>query len=92
MNENLDLTQILKDCPKGTKLYSPIFGEVKFEEIDCSISSPVRVIDNAGQLDAFKKDGKYYGYKNAECMLFPSKDNRDWSTFIIEQPKPEPKF
>ena len=26
MNENLNLTEILKDCPKGTKLYSPLFG------------------------------------------------------------------
>ncbi len=34
MNENLNLVEILKDCPKGTKLYSPIFGEVKFEEIN----------------------------------------------------------
>ena len=33
MNENIDLTQILKDCPKGTKLYSLIFGEVNFEKI-----------------------------------------------------------
>ena len=32
MNENIDLTKILKNCPKGTKLYSTIFGEVKFVE------------------------------------------------------------
>ena len=31
MNENLDLTKILKGCPKGTKFYSPIYGEVRFE-------------------------------------------------------------
>ena len=34
MNEKIDLTQILKDCTKGTKLYSSVFGEVKFVEID----------------------------------------------------------
>ena len=33
MNENIDLTKIVKDCPKGTKLYSPISGEVYFKEI-----------------------------------------------------------
>ena len=33
MNENIDLTKILKDCPKGTKFYSPICGEVDFKEI-----------------------------------------------------------
>ena len=30
MNENIDLTKILKDCPKGWKLYSSVYGEVKF--------------------------------------------------------------
>ena len=34
MNDNIDLTKILKDCPKGTTLYSPIFGDVIFERID----------------------------------------------------------
>ena len=33
MNENIDLTKILKDCPKGTKFYTPIWGEVSFEKI-----------------------------------------------------------
>ena len=31
MNKNLNLVDILKDCPKGYKLYSTIHGEVKFE-------------------------------------------------------------
>ena len=34
MNENIDLTKILKDCPEGTTLYSTIFGEVEFIECD----------------------------------------------------------
>ena len=33
MNENIDLTKILKDCPKGWEFYSSIYGEVKFETI-----------------------------------------------------------
>ena len=33
MNENIDLTKILEGCPKGTKFYSSIFGEVSFVEI-----------------------------------------------------------
>ena len=28
MNENLNLVEILKDCPEGTELYSTIFGDV----------------------------------------------------------------
>lgn len=34
MNENIDLTKILKNCPKGWKFWSPIFGEIEF----CSIA------------------------------------------------------
>ena len=34
MNENIDLTKILKDCPKGWKFYSSVYGEVKFETIE----------------------------------------------------------
>lgn len=33
MNENIDLTKILKDCPKGWKFYSSVYGEVAFVEI-----------------------------------------------------------
>ena len=40
MNENLNLVEILKDCPEGTKLYSPVFGEVEFESIQwCKVSN-----------------------------------------------------
>lgn len=34
MNEKLNLVEILKDCPIGTKLYSTIHGDVKLELID----------------------------------------------------------
>ena len=34
MNENINLTKILKDCPKGWKFYSSVYGEVKFETIE----------------------------------------------------------
>ena len=30
MNENIDLTKILKDCPRGWKFYSSVYGEVEF--------------------------------------------------------------
>ena len=33
MNENIDLTKILKDCPIGWKFYSSVYGEVEFVEI-----------------------------------------------------------
>lgn len=33
MNENLNLCEILKDCPKGEKLYATFLGDVKFVDI-----------------------------------------------------------
>ena len=34
MNENLNLVEILKNCPEGTKLFSTVFGEFEFESIN----------------------------------------------------------
>lgn len=80
MNENIDLTKILKDCPKGTKLYSPLFGEVNFEEIRNDYDHAIAI--TIGDLRAsFTQKGFYYAVEDGECLLFPSKDQRDWSKF-----------
>ena len=41
MNENLNLVEILKDCPKGTKLYSSVFGSVELDHIDIRANYPI---------------------------------------------------
>ena len=93
MNENLNLVELLKDCPKGTKLYSPVYEDVELEEVHL-ISKPdypieVRLSNNS--LDSFTPDGRLYSCHNGECVLFPSKDQRDWSKFKPNKPK-QPKF
>lgn len=80
MNENLNLVDILKDCPKGTKLYSPIVGEVEFNGIDINSRHPIGIRCKCG-VDNFTKDGRLFWNCDGECMLFPSKDERDWSKF-----------
>ena len=90
MNENLNLVEILKDCPEGTKLYSPVFGEVEFESIN-DIIGPIVVTTNTGNAECFTADGKMYNYYNGECLLFPSKEQRDWSKFNPKKPKFNPK-
>ena len=90
MNENLNLVEILKDCPKGTKLYSPIFGEVELDKIDIHSDHPIRVLCKYGK-DGFSKDGRICPAYNGECVLFPSKEQRDWSKFKIKKPKFDPK-
>lgn len=86
MNENLNLVEILKDCPKGTKLYSTVLGEVEFKDIN-DIIGPIIVTTDTGNTECFTADGKMYNYYNCECLLFPSKEQRDWSKFKIKKPK-----
>lgn len=93
MNENLNLVEILKDCPKGTKLYSLIFGYVELEKIsnDENDKYPIfiRLTDNT--IDCVVKDGRYIGNYDGECVLFPSKEQRDWSRFKHKKTK-QPRF
>ena len=82
MNESIDLTKILKDCPKGWKFYSTLYGEVEFEKIKKESEYPIVIITKHGNNSDIKSDGRYYGeYDDGECTLFPSKDQRDWSKF-----------
>lgn len=89
MNENIDLTKILKDCPKGTKLYSTIFGEVEFQRIGINNEYSIVVKLKIGTFEGFTSDGKLFSNYNGECVLFPSKDQRDWSKFTAPWYKKE---
>ena len=91
MNENLNLVEILKDCPKGTKLYSTIHGEVKFDGIGNSGAYRVEFKTEQGGYACVTSDGRHLNYLDGECILFPSKDQRDWSKFKIKKPKFDPK-
>ena len=93
MNENLNLVEILKDCPSGTKLYSPIFGDVEFVEIlqEENVIYPIRIKLSKSATGNFTKDGKIYAEYSGECVLFPSKEQRDWSKFKPKQTKFDPK-
>lgn len=84
-----NLVSILKHCPEGTKLYSPIYGEVTLYSVN---NRRIDVIatncSNETNHIAFSRLGRLIlGYSNAECVLFPSKDQRDWSKFRIPTKK-----
>ena len=91
MNENLDLTEILKDCPEGTKLYSPIFGDVELVKVHNGRDYPIEVKLSKTATGEFTKDGRVFAEYDGECMLFPSRDERDWSKFKPKKPKFDPK-
>ena len=82
MNKNIDLKKILENCPRGTRLYSTTFGYVNFKMLIPSSEYPIIVYckDEINE-KSFTVDGKFMKNYDAECTLFPSKDQRDWSKF-----------
>ena len=88
MNENINLCEILKDCPRGTKLYSATLGKVKLEKIVNESIFPILVSDKDNTMESFTSDGQILRYRG-ECTLFPSKDQRDWSKFTAPWYKKE---
>lgn len=86
MNENLNLYEILKECPKGTKLYCTVLGDVTFHSVDKDLIS---VRNTSGIINNFSLNGRFY--KEGECVLFPSKNQRDWSKFKVPVQKFNPK-
>lgn len=97
MNENIDLTQILKDCPKGWKFYSSLHGELLYSWMYLSSSaSKIMFIkpDSTSMIDGtpitvdYYRDGRYFP-NQGECTIFPSKEQRDWSKFTAPWYKKE---
>ena len=91
MNENIDLTKILKNCPEGWEFYSSVAGCVKFVKLDLENSDYPIILRIEGESDcSYTKDGLYWkDYPEGECTLFPSKDQRDWSKFTARWYKKE---
>ena len=77
----INIADILENYPRGTKLYSPIFGDIYLEKIRPHLAVIVKRNKDGKNLEEFLYDGRYT--LNGECMLFPSKENRDWNTFQI---------
>ena len=91
MNENIDLTKILKNCPEGWEFYSSVVGSVLFHKLCLGNSEyPIFVFPVSGRGEiCFTKKGVYVNDGDAECTLFPSKDQRDWSKFTAPWYKKE---
>lgn len=84
--EKINLVKILANYPAGTKLYSPIFGEVTFIKINEIDQYPIIVLTSKGAMEDFTAEGQYSSqYEDSECLLFPSRDQRDWSKLEIPE-------
>lgn len=78
MEENINIAAILKDKPKGIRLYSPIFGECAF----CYVredTDDICVKKHNGEEEYFNSEGLYNTL--GEVMLFPSREMRNWRKF-----------
>lgn len=82
-NNNINIAEILKGCPIGTKLYSPIYGEVALLKVNSNSKYPICITNGISCTATFTSDGRLYeSYHSAECLLFPSREMRDWSKFF----------
>ena len=87
MENKINIAEILRDMPEGTKLYSPLFSKCKLGKINTDegeefIHVEYRLEDEK-RCAIFSSDGRYFDWiKDAECLLFPSDRMRDWSKFF----------
>ena len=89
----MNIAKILKKCPSGTKLYSPLYGEIELVSvydkkypIVCS-----HKVNNVEYYRTFTEEGKCRDY-NAELMLYPSRDQRDWNKFGVTEQETKHQF
>lgn len=78
--QKLNLYKLLKGHENET-FYSPMVGNVTLLSVEPD-NIEVAIDDN--YRECFREDGKYH--ENGECMLFPSKDQRDWNNRSHENP------
>lgn len=79
METKINIAEILKDKPKGIRLYSPIFGECAFSFVQ-EETDDICVKKHNGEKVFFNSKGLYNIL--GECLLFPSRNMRDWSKFL----------
>ena len=78
----MNIAEILKYCPKGTKLYCILCGNAELEEITNIGTIVIRkVVDAISTSYTLDYEGRYS--HSGECVIFPSKDQRDWGKFRL---------
>ena len=77
MEEKINIVEILENKSQGTKLYSLTYGDCFYQEytgdfgIECQSQNGVHF--NLGEYGRYCIEG--------DCILFPSKEMRDWAKF-----------
>lgn len=78
----MNIAEILRNAPKGMKLYSPLFGECELDYVysDSTLGYQIEVVHN-GRNFLFTSEGKFENCEEGECILFPSVDCDGWGEF-----------
>lgn len=76
MEEKINIAEILKDKPVGLKFYSNTFGYISFNGVH---KDKVYFFSEDTNAHSVKPNGKMYD--GGECIIFPSKEMRDWEKF-----------
>lgn len=85
MENKINIAEILRDMPEGTKLYSPLFGKCECIEV---VNSKYPIVikaqsANGAVTEDFSGNGRFIdGFEGATCLLFPSAKMRNWSKFF----------
>ncbi|WP_294355567.1 hypothetical protein [uncultured Clostridium sp.] len=79
----MDIAAILKYCPEGTKLYSPAYGKVNFIEVTSPLTIKIKLSKLFGDNIKYFFNNGSINIVDGECMLFPSKEQRDWNKFRL---------
>ena len=86
--QKLNLCEILKDCPRGESFWSPLLGDVKFHDISPNRNFIYIYLEN-GEAWVINADGtmSICGVTSPEIMLYPSREQRDWTKVKYEKKK-----
>ena len=87
--QKLNLCEILKGCPEGTELWSDNYGIVKFVNVGTEWDTPIGVELTNGFIAHYTEEGWCDKRFPANCLLWPSRDCRDWSKFTAPWLKKE---
>ena len=87
----MNIVEIIKKAPKDHVYWCTLIGECRVVRIDDN-DYPIRIEGENDMLHLTKSGHYFTDTPDAECILFPSRDNRDWAAFERElDGKPEEK-
>lgn len=82
MTNNINVLEVLESKPNGTKLWCILFGKCFLDSIDINNIRPIRIGIENGDTFKLTANAKLGGkYIDGDCLLYPSKEMRDWSRF-----------